>query len=53
MPQMMPMNWPMLYIMFLMIFIMFNIVNYYNIIPLKKVKSSKGKTKNKILNWKW
>nr|AVN68026.1 ATP synthase F0 subunit 8 [Balta sp. Cairns, Australia] len=52
MPQMMPMNWLILYLLFLIIFIMFNITNYYIIIYSTK-KSIKMMMKSKMSNWKW
>nr|YP_009351784.1 ATP synthase F0 subunit 8 [Atlantitermes oculatissimus]AQP28353.1 ATP synthase F0 subunit 8 [Atlantitermes sp. D TB-2017]AQP30664.1 ATP synthase F0 subunit 8 [Atlantitermes oculatissimus] len=52
MPQMMPMEWTLLYITFLMTFLMFNIMNYFSQSP------NKQKTMKKIINihktnWKW
>nr|AML25848.1 ATP synthase F0 subunit 8 [Staphylinidae sp. BMNH 1274171] len=51
MPQMAPMNWLMLFLMFIMVFMMFNSLNYFcflyppqNLL-LKKMKITK--------NWKW
>nr|YP_009995405.1 ATP synthase F0 subunit 8 [Ochthebius lividipennis]QNP09821.1 ATP synthase F0 subunit 8 [Ochthebius lividipennis] len=52
MPQMAPMNWLMLFIMFTLIFILFNSMNYFSF----KYNNSDKKimTKNMIkLNWKW
>nr|WMY24068.1 ATP synthase F0 subunit 8 [Psammotermes voeltzkowi]WMY24107.1 ATP synthase F0 subunit 8 [Psammotermes voeltzkowi] len=51
MPQMMPMEWTMLYITFLTTFLMFNIVSYFTQSPNKKWTTNKIDT-NK-LNWKW
>nr|AIY62052.1 ATP synthase F0 subunit 8 [Syntermes spinosus] len=51
MPQMMPMEWTMLYITFLTTFLMFNIMNYFIQSP-KKSKEMKITTTNKM-NWKW
>nr|ASY97953.1 ATP synthase F0 subunit 8 [Gongylus gongylodes] len=52
MPQMMPLNWLMLFLFFSMMLILFNIMNYY--MPFNK---SFNKTKIKIFNksmiWKW
>nr|YP_010946378.1 ATP synthase F0 subunit 8 [Balta jinlinorum]WGO57096.1 ATP synthase F0 subunit 8 [Balta jinlinorum] len=53
MPQMMPMSWLSLYIMFLLIFMLFNITNYYINIKVKENKLMKSTTKNKSMNWKW
>nr|YP_010852811.1 ATP synthase F0 subunit 8 [Graphium cloanthus]WGL40230.1 ATP synthase F0 subunit 8 [Graphium cloanthus] len=54
MPQMMPINWIMMFIYFILTFILFNIMNYYifypknknNLFPLTKILK-------KNLNWKW
>nr|YP_010385077.1 ATP synthase F0 subunit 8 [Hyphydrus ovatus]UPL65087.1 ATP synthase F0 subunit 8 [Hyphydrus ovatus] len=52
MPQMAPMNWIMLYFLFSMIFILFNFLNFYMFLMLKKSKNFNNIcTKN--LNWKW
>nr|YP_010946391.1 ATP synthase F0 subunit 8 [Balta valida]WGO57109.1 ATP synthase F0 subunit 8 [Balta valida] len=53
MPQMMPMSWFMLYVLFLTIFIMFNIINFYISITTKENKSTKNNMKMKSLFWKW
>nr|YP_009350172.1 ATP synthase F0 subunit 8 [Pseudacanthotermes spiniger]AQP26489.1 ATP synthase F0 subunit 8 [Pseudacanthotermes spiniger] len=52
MPQMMPMEWTMLYIMFLTTFLMFNIMNYFNQSPNKKIMNKENITTNKMI-WKW
>nr|YP_009350861.1 ATP synthase F0 subunit 8 [Pseudacanthotermes militaris]AQP27965.1 ATP synthase F0 subunit 8 [Pseudacanthotermes militaris] len=52
MPQMMPMEWTMLYIMFLMTFLMFNIMNYFNQSPDKKTTNKENISTNKM-TWKW
>nr|SPP23436.1 ATP synthase F0 subunit 8 [Graphium sarpedon] len=54
MPQMMPINWIMLFIYFILIFILFNIMNYYIFIPKNKnnyLPLMKNLKKN--FNWKW
>nr|ALO71090.1 ATP synthase F0 subunit 8 [Pselaphinae sp. 8 EF-2015] len=51
MPQMAPINWMFLYLMFIMIFIMFNLSNYYYIFTFKNNFKSFYITKNK--SWKW
>nr|YP_009350523.1 ATP synthase F0 subunit 8 [Tumulitermes recalvus]AQP27273.1 ATP synthase F0 subunit 8 [Tumulitermes recalvus] len=52
MPQMMPMEWTLLYITFMLTFLMFNIMNYFSQSP-----SSQSKMKEPInihkTNWKW
>nr|YP_010586228.1 ATP synthase F0 subunit 8 [Himalopsyche eos]UZZ43990.1 ATP synthase F0 subunit 8 [Himalopsyche eos] len=52
MPQMMPMNWIMLFLFFIIIFIMFNMMNFC----LINYNFSNLKSKNIIkfpMNWKW
>nr|YP_010710213.1 ATP synthase F0 subunit 8 [Dyscolus oreas]WCS91654.1 ATP synthase F0 subunit 8 [Dyscolus oreas]WCS91667.1 ATP synthase F0 subunit 8 [Dyscolus oreas] len=53
MPQMAPMNWLFLYLMFTFIFFLFNFLNYYMFL----IKNIKGNLNNnftkKFLNWKW
>nr|UPX88697.1 ATP synthase F0 subunit 8 [Cychrus caraboides] len=53
MPQMAPMNWLFLYIMFTIIFLIFNFMNYY----LYLIKTMSNNLKNNYmkikLNWKW
>nr|UOU85334.1 ATP synthase F0 subunit 8 [Cordilura albipes] len=53
MPQMAPINWLSLFIIFSMAFIMFNMMNYYSFMPL--MPKSKLSIKNSMLslNWKW
>nr|WNL53851.1 ATP synthase F0 subunit 8 [Microtermes sp. C MLW-2023a] len=52
MPQMMPMEWMMLYTVFLATFLMFNIMNYFNQPPKSSTTSKKMIATNKM-NWKW
>nr|YP_009115075.1 ATP synthase F0 subunit 8 [Isognathotermes ugandensis]AIZ68261.1 ATP synthase F0 subunit 8 [Isognathotermes ugandensis] len=52
MPQMMPMEWTMLYIAFLTTFLMFNIMNYFTQSPNSQTKSKKNINTYKM-NWKW
>nr|QZK22250.1 ATP synthase F0 subunit 8 [Amitermes sp. WA_042] len=52
MPQMMPMEWTMLYITFLATFLMFNIMNYFMQSPNTQTKTKKTISTHKI-NWKW
>nr|YP_009250678.1 ATP synthase F0 subunit 8 [Heterotermes tenuior]AMX23007.1 ATP synthase F0 subunit 8 [Heterotermes tenuior] len=52
MPQMMPMEWMMLYITFLMTFLMFNIMNYFTQSPNTKTTMKTTINVNKM-NWKW
>nr|WNL54020.1 ATP synthase F0 subunit 8 [Microcerotermes aff. pauliani] len=52
MPQMMPMEWTMLYITFLMTFLMFNIMNYFAQSPNQQMKTKTVINISKT-NWKW
>nr|URX53411.1 ATP synthase F0 subunit 8 [Cryptotermes parvifrons] len=52
MPQMMPMSWLSLFIMFSATLILFATLNYYTVTPSVKV-TTKGKTPTSTLNWKW
>nr|UFZ13102.1 ATP synthase F0 subunit 8 [Protohermes spectabilis] len=52
MPQMAPINWLLLFLMFSFILILFNIMNYYITIPNYPETSSKS-FKSKPLNWQW
>nr|YP_010895096.1 ATP synthase F0 subunit 8 [Dorylomorpha alaskensis]WJW73622.1 ATP synthase F0 subunit 8 [Dorylomorpha alaskensis] len=53
MPQMAPISWLSLFIIFSISFMMFNIFNYYNFMPiLIKSKTQMSKTQNSM-NWKW
>nr|ANJ70441.1 ATP synthase F0 subunit 8 [Helochares sp. BMNH1425100] len=51
MPQMAPLNWLFLFIMFITIFIMFNSMNYFSF--KYPVKSYKTQIKKSSINWKW
>nr|YP_010472526.1 ATP synthase F0 subunit 8 [Harpalus griseus]UVG42150.1 ATP synthase F0 subunit 8 [Harpalus griseus] len=53
MPQMAPMNWLFLYLMFTIIFLLFNFLNYFMFLIQNKKKSIKNIFFNKILEWKW
>nr|YP_009328098.1 ATP synthase F0 subunit 8 [Trigonidium sjostedti]APD14957.1 ATP synthase F0 subunit 8 [Trigonidium sjostedti] len=52
MPQMSPMNWLLLFLMFIMMFLMQLILNYFIIQPVKK-SSQIAFLKKKSLSWKW
>nr|WES82312.1 ATP synthase F0 subunit 8 [Glyptotermes angustus] len=52
MPQMMPLSWLMLFIVFSTTLVLFSTMNYYTHNPKNKIMSS-NKIKTKILNWKW
>nr|YP_010710187.1 ATP synthase F0 subunit 8 [Macroscytus japonensis]WCS41487.1 ATP synthase F0 subunit 8 [Macroscytus japonensis] len=52
MPQMAPLWWEMLFIMFIAVFIMMSIILYHNINPSQE--ESDATIKNTInLSWKW
>nr|AXS65140.1 ATP synthase F0 subunit 8 [Cucujoidea sp. 21 KM-2017] len=51
MPQMSPLSWLLLFMIFSFTFLMFNIINYYSFLyNIKKSSKSKKKT---LINWKW
>nr|AQP28303.1 ATP synthase F0 subunit 8 [Odontotermes sp. K TB-2017] len=52
MPQMMPMEWLILYAAFLTSFVLFNIMNYFNQPPKTKTMDKTTITTDKV-NWKW
>nr|UOU84944.1 ATP synthase F0 subunit 8 [Platypalpus candicans] len=52
MPQMSPLNWLMLFIMFTIIFIMFCMLNYYSFLQQSHYQSQKTINKSSM-NWKW
>nr|QNP09847.1 ATP synthase F0 subunit 8 [Ochthebius sp. IBE<ESP> AN164] len=52
MPQMAPMNWILLFIMFTMIFLMFNSMNYFSF-KYDNINKPAIKKKIKSINWKW
>nr|QWY25983.1 ATP synthase F0 subunit 8 [Gonocephalum kochi] len=52
MPQMAPLNWLTLMIIFIMILILFNIMNYYSFTKMSK-STQKLSLKTPITNWKW
>nr|AXS66573.1 ATP synthase F0 subunit 8 [Tenebrionoidea sp. 17 KM-2017] len=51
MPQMSPLNWLSLMILFILIFIMFNAINYFSFMYHPKTKVIQ--TTKKMTNWKW
>nr|YP_009255727.1 ATP synthase F0 subunit 8 [Mantis religiosa]AND97200.1 ATP synthase F0 subunit 8 [Mantis religiosa]QIJ99782.1 ATP synthase F0 subunit 8 [Mantis religiosa] len=52
MPQMMPLNWLMLFSFFSIMLLLFNVLNYYS--PFNKATSLPSiKTIKKTLIWKW
>nr|YP_010117769.1 ATP synthase F0 subunit 8 [Diplonevra funebris]QPN53542.1 ATP synthase F0 subunit 8 [Diplonevra funebris] len=52
MPQMAPISWLLLFIIFSITFIMINILNYFNFI-YKSEESLSTKISAKSMNWKW
>nr|WHE42550.1 ATP synthase F0 subunit 8 [Habroloma sp.] len=52
MPQMAPLSWTLLFIMFSMVMILFMILNYYNINYAPKYLIKKEYKKH-LINWKW
>nr|AIY62156.1 ATP synthase F0 subunit 8 [Glyptotermes sp. B TB-2014] len=52
MPQMMPLSWLILFILFSMALMLFASMNYYSYIPKTKV-SQKSEMNLKNMNWKW
>nr|AVN67838.1 ATP synthase F0 subunit 8 [Ergaula capucina]WGO58227.1 ATP synthase F0 subunit 8 [Ergaula capucina] len=52
MPQMMPMNWTLLYSLFILIFLLFNFMNYYSLYLINNNKSLKM-MKIPNMTWKW
>nr|YP_009630795.1 ATP synthase F0 subunit 8 [Isoteinon lamprospilus]QBS14456.1 ATP synthase F0 subunit 8 [Isoteinon lamprospilus] len=52
MPQMMPINWIISFILFILLFILFNMMNYY-IFKLKNPTSKNFPFKKKHIMWKW
>nr|YP_003097167.1 ATP synthase F0 subunit 8 [Psacothea hilaris]ACR44356.1 ATP synthase F0 subunit 8 [Psacothea hilaris] len=51
MPQMAPLSWLILFILFISIFFLFNIMNFYSF--NYKEKSIKQKKSLLTFNWKW
>nr|YP_010415122.1 ATP synthase F0 subunit 8 [Sphegina orientalis]URX52606.1 ATP synthase F0 subunit 8 [Sphegina orientalis] len=53
MPQMAPISWLSLFLLFSLIFILFNMVNYFIYTPLAPKSKSLTKKTTNSLNWKW
>nr|QNE86025.1 ATP synthase F0 subunit 8 [Beraea pullata] len=53
MPQMMPLNWIMLYMYFIVIFILFIIINYFIHKPMISMNLNLKTLKSNKLNWMW
>nr|URX53192.1 ATP synthase F0 subunit 8 [Cryptotermes mangoldi] len=52
MPQMMPMSWLSLFIIFSATLTLFATLNYYTM-TIKAGAAKKGSASTKMLNWKW
>nr|ASY98070.1 ATP synthase F0 subunit 8 [Brunneria borealis] len=52
MPQMMPLNWMILFMFFFLLLIIFNTLNYF-LIMYKSPHNKLNKFLPKISNWKW
>nr|ASY98343.1 ATP synthase F0 subunit 8 [Pnigomantis medioconstricta] len=52
MPQMMPLNWFMLFSFFSILLIMFNVMNFFSLYN-KMLSLSNTKKTTKSLTWKW
>nr|QLY89791.1 ATP synthase F0 subunit 8 [Empis tessellata] len=53
MPQMAPIGWLSLFIMFTLTFMLFSMMNYYLFLPPTPQTSSLNQTSYNSLNWKW
>nr|UYG49029.1 ATP synthase F0 subunit 8 [Abscondita chinensis] len=51
MPQMAPLSWLNLFILFIFIFLMFNMMNYFSLMYQKKNTNNKKMLKNIIFKW--
>nr|QGX06398.1 ATP synthase F0 subunit 8 [Microperla geei] len=52
MPQMAPISWLLLFIMFSIIFLTFNCMNYFSFLP-QAPQTTKKSISQTSLNWKW
>nr|ATN41232.1 ATP synthase F0 subunit 8 [Endopterygota sp. 24 LC-2017] len=53
MPQMAPIGWLTLFVIFSITFILFSMMNYYSILPFSPKSQDKKFIKSNSLNWKW
>nr|QNE85767.1 ATP synthase F0 subunit 8 [Helina impuncta] len=53
MPQMAPINWLSLFIIFSISFMIFNVMNYYSYMPIMPKLTLYKKNKSFTFNWKW
>nr|AMH85490.1 ATP synthase F0 subunit 8 [Microsepsis sp. ACMJ-2016] len=53
MPQMAPIGWLSLFIVFSLTFMLFNIMNYYSFLPTSPKLNDSKKISTSSFNWKW
>nr|QKD74989.1 ATP synthase F0 subunit 8 [Suillia sp. HeleYD1] len=53
MPQMAPIGWLSLFIIFSITFVLFNVMNYYSVLPTAPKSQNVQKTSSKSMSWKW
>nr|UOU85243.1 ATP synthase F0 subunit 8 [Rhagio lineola] len=53
MPQMAPISWLILFVVFSITFIMFNIMNYFSFLPPSASSKEKKTFTMNSYNWKW
>nr|QLY89513.1 ATP synthase F0 subunit 8 [Myospila meditabunda] len=53
MPQMAPINWLILFIIFSISFMIFNMMNYFSYIPYMPKSKNYNKKFTNSFNWKW
>nr|YP_010693155.1 ATP synthase F0 subunit 8 [Zeugodacus diversus]WCB98401.1 ATP synthase F0 subunit 8 [Zeugodacus diversus] len=53
MPQMAPIGWLSLFIIFSITFILFSMMNYYSVLPQTPKSKISKKYTSTTLNWKW
>nr|YP_010895018.1 ATP synthase F0 subunit 8 [Callicera aenea]WJW73531.1 ATP synthase F0 subunit 8 [Callicera aenea] len=53
MPQMAPINWLSLFLLFSLIFILFNMMNYFIYLPTTPKHKNLDKINKNSMNWKW
>nr|QNE85744.1 ATP synthase F0 subunit 8 [Tomosvaryella palliditarsis] len=53
MPQMAPIGWLSLFLIFSMSYMMFNMFNYYTLVPSLSFKKLNKNMNYNSMNWKW
>nr|AXZ71071.1 ATP synthase F0 subunit 8 [Pipunculus sp. XL-2018] len=53
MPQMAPISWLIMFIVFSISFIMFNMTNYYNFLPVLSFNTQGNIIQQNCMTWKW